>query len=97
MRFSQRLNDAGLEVTRLEVRNAQDIAPAFETLKDHHYFLYVVVDGLIAANRTRILTFATSARLPTIVNSREHAEAGALDVLWTKFPPPVPPRRRVRG
>jgi putative ABC transport system substrate-binding protein len=68
----------GLEVTRLEVRHVQDIAPAFETLKDHHDSLYVVVDGLISANRTRILTFATSARLPTIVNSREHAEAGAL-------------------
>jgi putative ABC transport system substrate-binding protein len=68
----------GVYVTRLAVRQAQDVAPAFETLKEHHDALYVVVDGLIAANRTRILTFATSARLPTIVNSREHAEAGAL-------------------
>jgi ABC-type uncharacterized transport system substrate-binding protein len=68
----------GLEVSRLEIWQAKDLAPAFETLKENHDSLYVVVDGLIAANRTRILTFATSARLPTIVNAREHAEAGAL-------------------
>jgi putative ABC transport system substrate-binding protein len=46
----------GLEVTRLEIWQAKDIAPAFETLKEHHDSLYVVVDGLIAANRKRVST-----------------------------------------
>lgn len=68
----------GLEVTKLEIRQPQDIAPAFAALNGRADALYVVVDGLVAANRTRIFTFATNARLPTIVNTREHAEAGAL-------------------
>ena len=68
----------GLAVTKLEVRQPHDIAPAFAALTGRADALYVVVDGLVAANRTRILTLATSARLPTIVNTREHAEAGAL-------------------
>jgi len=68
----------GIEVAKLEIRKAEDIAPAFETLQRQADALYVVVDGLVSANRTRIFTLATSARLPTIVNTREHAEAGAL-------------------
>jgi putative ABC transport system substrate-binding protein len=68
----------GIEVVKLEIRKAEDIAPAFETLQRQADALYVVVDGLVSANRTRIFTLATSARLPTIVNTREHAEAGAL-------------------
>ena len=68
----------GIEVVKLEIRRAEDIAPAFETLQRQADALYVVVDGLVSANRTRIFTLATSARLPTVVNTREHAEAGAL-------------------
>jgi len=68
----------GIEVVKLEIRKAEDIAPAFETLQRQADALYVVVDGLVSANRTRIFTLATSARLPTVVNTREHAEAGAL-------------------
>ena len=36
------------------------------------------VDGLIAANSTRIITLATGAHLPTIFNNRTYAQAGAL-------------------
>jgi putative ABC transport system substrate-binding protein len=68
----------GIEVAKLEIRRAQDIAPAFEALKRQADALYVVVSALIASNRTRIMTFALSARLPTIINIREYAEAGAL-------------------
>jgi putative ABC transport system substrate-binding protein len=32
----------------------------------------------LIARRMRIMTFALSARLPTIINAREHAELGAL-------------------
>jgi putative tryptophan/tyrosine transport system substrate-binding protein len=68
----------GIEVAKLEIQRAQDIAPAFEALKRQADALYVVVSALIASNRTRIMTFALSARLPTIINIREYAEAGAL-------------------
>jgi putative ABC transport system substrate-binding protein len=46
----------------------------------------VAVDGLVAANRTRIFILAAGARLPTIVNTREHAEAGALMSYGPSFP-----------
>jgi ABC-type uncharacterized transport system substrate-binding protein len=59
----------GLEVTPLEIRRAQDIIPAFETIKAQANALYVVVDQLVVANRTRILTSALGCRrssVPTI-------------------------------
>jgi len=76
----------GLEVTPLEIRRAEDIAPAFEALKAQADALYVVTAALIAANRTRILTFALSARLPTIFNNRDHVQAGALMSYGPNFP-----------
>jgi putative ABC transport system substrate-binding protein len=80
----------GLDVTRLEIRQARDIAPAFATLGTQGgtqaSALYVAVDGLVAANRTRIFILAAGARLPTIVNTREHAEAGALMSYGPSFP-----------
>jgi putative ABC transport system substrate-binding protein len=46
----------GLEVAPLEIRRAEDIAPAFEALKPPADALYVVVDQLVVANLTQILT-----------------------------------------
>ena len=40
--------------------------------------LYVAVDALIAVHRSRIVTMALSARLPTTFNNRVHVQAGAL-------------------
>jgi putative ABC transport system substrate-binding protein len=68
----------GIEVALLEIRRAEDIAPAFETLKAQADALYVVGDALIHTNRTRIITFSLSARLPTIAGLRDFVEAGAL-------------------
>jgi ABC-type uncharacterized transport system substrate-binding protein len=68
----------GLEVAPLEIRRVEDIAPAFESLKAQTDALYVVGDAFVQANRTRIITFSLSARLPTIVYSREFVQAGAL-------------------
>jgi putative ABC transport system substrate-binding protein len=65
-------------VARLEIRRAEDIAPAFETLKGQANALYVVLSAVVAAARTRIITFALTARLPTSFNAREYVEAGAL-------------------
>jgi putative tryptophan/tyrosine transport system substrate-binding protein len=67
-----------LEIAPLEIRRAEDIAPAFEALKAPADALYVVQDGFVTANRTRIITLTLSARLPTIFETREHVQAGAL-------------------
>jgi hypothetical protein len=37
--------------------------------------LYIVSDALMAANRTRIITLALKARLPTILSYRDYVEA----------------------
>jgi putative tryptophan/tyrosine transport system substrate-binding protein len=68
----------GLDVAKSKIRRADDIPPAFEALKGQADALYVVVDGLIGDNHTRINTFALSERLPTIFNILEYVEAGGL-------------------
>ena len=69
----------GLEVTILEIRRAEDIAPAFEELKARADALYVCVDTILFSHRIRVNTLALSARLPTMLSvSREYVEAGGL-------------------
>ena len=68
----------GLEAAVYEFRSAEGIAPAFEALKGRADALYVVPDGLVAANRIRVHTLALSARLPTMHGFRENVEAGGL-------------------
>jgi putative ABC transport system substrate-binding protein len=68
----------GLEVVTLEIRRAEDIAPAFEALKGRAEALYVCTDALVVTNRIRINTLALGARLPTMSTSREFVEAGGL-------------------
>ncbi|MGB2659143.1 MAG: ABC transporter substrate-binding protein [Pseudolabrys sp.] len=67
----------GLEVAPLEIRRAEDIAPVFQSLKTQADALYVAVDQLVVANRTRILTLALGARLPTVFSTRDFVKAGA--------------------
>jgi putative ABC transport system substrate-binding protein len=76
----------GLEVVPLEIRRAEEVAPAFETLKSQIDAVYVVGDALVSANRTRIITFALSRRLPTIFNTRDDIQAGALMSYGPNFP-----------
>src|SRR5262249_61442926 len=68
----------GIQAATLEIRRAEDIVPAFESLKDHADALYVTADALLNANRVRINTLALKARLPTMHYFRELAEAGGL-------------------
>jgi putative ABC transport system substrate-binding protein len=68
----------GLGVVTLEIRRAEDIVPAFESVKDHADALYVLADALLNANRIRINTLALGARLPTMHDFRELVEAGGL-------------------
>ncbi len=66
----------GLEVAPLEIRRAEDIVPAFEAVKGQADALYVVIDQLVVANRTSILTSALGARLPTIFSTNDFVRAG---------------------
>ena len=68
----------GIEVAPLEIRRAEDIASAFEALEGQADALYVVGDALINANRSRIITFSLSARLPMIFNTRSFVQASGL-------------------
>jgi len=68
----------GIEVAPLEIRRAEDIAPAFEALKAQADALFVATDALLASNVTRILTFALVARLPTMFSESDYVRAGGL-------------------
>ena len=75
-----------LDVVTLEIRRAQDVVPAFETLKDRADALYVCTDALANANRIRINTLALGARLPTMHGSRDYVEAAGLMSFGPNFP-----------
>jgi putative ABC transport system substrate-binding protein len=76
----------GLEVVTLEIRRAQDIAPAFKALKGRSQALYVCTDALANTNRVRINILAVGARLPTMHGSRDYVEAGGLMSYGANFP-----------
>ena len=76
----------GLEVTPLEIRRGEDIAPGFEALGVRADALYVVQDALTVAHHTRIITLALGARLPTIFGGRNFVQAGALMSYGPNFP-----------
>jgi ABC-type uncharacterized transport system substrate-binding protein len=77
----------GLEVIPVEIRRGEDIAPAFEALKDRMVdALYVCAVPLVNTNRVRINTLALVARLPTMNGFRETVEAGALMSYGPNFP-----------
>ena len=56
----------GLEAATSEIRQAEDIAPAFDTLKGRAEALYVVRSPLLTTNWIRISSLALDAHLPTI-------------------------------
>ncbi len=76
----------GLEVVMLEIRRAQDLAPAFEALKSRADALYVCTDALANTNRIRINIAAVGERLPTMHGSRDYVEAGGLMSYGPNFP-----------
>jgi ABC-type uncharacterized transport system substrate-binding protein len=76
----------GLEVTTSEIRRAEDIAPAFEALKDRADALYLCPEPLMNTNRIRINILAVGARLPTMHGVREYVEAGGLMSYGPNFP-----------
>jgi putative tryptophan/tyrosine transport system substrate-binding protein len=77
---------SGLDITTLEVRRAEDIAPAFAALKDRAEALYIVLDPITNTNRARINTLALGAQLPTVYAFREFVDAGGLISYGANFP-----------
>jgi putative ABC transport system substrate-binding protein len=75
----------GLEIAWMEIRQASDITPAFDSLSGRADALYVCGDPLVNANRVQINTLALATRLPTIQPFREFAEAGALMTYGPNF------------
>jgi putative tryptophan/tyrosine transport system substrate-binding protein len=76
----------GIETIALKIRQAADIAPAFEALKGRADALYAVGDSLTSANQVRINSFALAARLPTMHPNRERLETGGLMSYGPNFP-----------
>jgi putative tryptophan/tyrosine transport system substrate-binding protein len=76
----------GIEVRRLEIRRAADIFPAFQSIRSGADALYVVQTPLIGVNRTQILAFALTERLPTMLQSRDFVQGGALMSYGPSFP-----------
>jgi ABC-type uncharacterized transport system substrate-binding protein len=78
LREVQRADKLGLDVDTLEIRRADDIVPAFGTLRSGAQALYVCPDALVNANRGRINTMALGARLPTMHGLRDNLEGALL-------------------
>src|SRR5262245_34301337 len=76
----------GIETIALKIRQAADIAPAFESLKGGAQALYVIGESLTNANQVRIHSFALAARLPTMDPNREMVETGGLISYAPNFP-----------
>ena len=76
----------GIETIALKIRQAADIAPAFEALKGRAEALYVVGESLTGANQVRINSFALGARLPTMHVNRARLETGGLVSYGPNFP-----------
>jgi putative tryptophan/tyrosine transport system substrate-binding protein len=76
----------GLETVPVEIRRADEIAPALDGLQRRADALYVANDGLLATNRLRIATLALAAQLPTMFGSREWLDVGGLMSYGANFP-----------
>jgi putative tryptophan/tyrosine transport system substrate-binding protein len=76
----------GVDVEVLDIRRAEDIAPAFEALTGAAQALFVCPDATINANHARINTLALGARLPTMHGFREYVEASGLISYGPNYP-----------
>jgi len=76
----------GLESAVLEMRRAEDIAPAFNGAKGRADALYVVGDALVTANVALIAKLALDAGLPAISAYREFAVSGGLIAYGPSYP-----------
>jgi putative ABC transport system substrate-binding protein len=76
----------GLDVVTMNIQRAEEIAPAFETLKGRVDAVYICAVPLVNTNRVPIGNLALAARLPTVNGFREAVEAEALMSYGPNFP-----------
>jgi putative ABC transport system substrate-binding protein len=76
----------GIEATISEIRRAEDIEAAFETLTGRSEALYVCTEPLVNIHRVRINALALNAHLPSVVGFREFVEAGGLISFGPNYP-----------
>ncbi|HWX29962.1 MAG TPA: ABC transporter substrate-binding protein [Steroidobacteraceae bacterium] len=76
----------GVEVAPLDVRRADDIAPAFAALDGRAEALYVTGDPLFLNNKLTVSALALKARLPDMHILREEVVAGGLLSYGASFP-----------
>jgi putative ABC transport system substrate-binding protein len=75
----------GLETVAVDIRRADDIAPAFAALRNRADALYVGTGALVTINRGRIFGLARAERLPAISGLRTFAQAGSLMSYGTDY------------
>jgi putative ABC transport system substrate-binding protein len=75
-----------LEIVPIPIRRVEDIASAFDGLRDRAEALYITGDSLVNAQRLRIITLALVARLPTMFSQRQYVEGGGLMSYGPNFP-----------
>ena len=70
----------------MEIRRAEDIAPAFDGVKGRADALYVVSEALVTANVVLITKLALDAGLPAISSNPEFAVSGGLIAYGANVP-----------
>src|SRR5262249_46595465 len=78
MRYRLQRRHSVCKITTIDIRQARDIAPAFDAVKGHIHAAYICADALVNSNRIDINIPAAGARLPTMDGNREYVEAGGL-------------------
>ena len=75
-----------IEADIVELRTAEDIAPALARLKGRPDALYVLSEPLVNSNKVQILQTVMEERIPTIFGFREFVDAGGLISYGANFP-----------
>src|SRR5262245_16202253 len=68
----------GIEVIVLEIRQVDEIAPAFEAIDGRADAAYIPTGPFVLTNRVRINAMALGARLATMYSTRDYVESGGL-------------------
>jgi putative ABC transport system substrate-binding protein len=77
----------GLDVQPVEVRDPDELEPAFQlAVKGRAGALFVVSDAAFSAYRVRIADLRAKAKLPAIYAFKEHVEAGGLVAYGQNLP-----------
>jgi putative ABC transport system substrate-binding protein len=76
----------GLETIPLEIRRAENIAPAIEQISGRAEALYVCLDPLVISSAARLNGLALVARLPVVWSLRDFCEGGGLISYGPDYP-----------